>query len=132
MILIIDDDIAVRASLLLLLNDGGFDALACAGPAEAMKMIRKCKMTMMWQKMRVMTKIWLRVKTTLTKTRKKKLTLEELVRRLRNTSAQPAVFVFYAEASPKLILEALALTLLAYLLPLAVLILGTVMYLPCS
>jgi DNA-binding NtrC family response regulator len=41
MILIIDDDIAVRASLLLLLNDGGFDASACAGPAEAMKMIKK-------------------------------------------------------------------------------------------
>src|ERR1700733_3191290 len=41
MILIIDDDIAVRASLLLLLNDGGFDALGCAGPAEAMKLIKK-------------------------------------------------------------------------------------------
>jgi FixJ family two-component response regulator len=41
MILIIDDDIAVRASLLLLLNDGGFDALGCSGPAEAMKMIKK-------------------------------------------------------------------------------------------
>jgi len=41
MILIIDDDIAVRASLLLLLNDGGFDALGCAGPVEAMKMIKK-------------------------------------------------------------------------------------------
>jgi len=41
MILIIDDDIAVRASLLLLLNDGGFDALGCSGPAEAVKMIKK-------------------------------------------------------------------------------------------
>jgi len=41
MILIIDDDIAVRASLLLLLNDGGFDALGCSGPAEAMKVIKK-------------------------------------------------------------------------------------------
>ncbi|HZY39880.1 MAG TPA: response regulator, partial [Mucilaginibacter sp.] len=41
MILIIDDDIAVRASLLLLLNDGGFDALGCAGPVEAMKLIKK-------------------------------------------------------------------------------------------
>ena len=41
MILIIDDDIAVRASLLLLLNDGGFDALGCSGPVEALKMIKK-------------------------------------------------------------------------------------------
>src|SRR3984885_12391933 len=41
MILIIDDDIAVRASLLLLLNDGGFDAFGCAGPAEALKLIKK-------------------------------------------------------------------------------------------
>jgi len=41
MILIIDDDIAVRASLLLLLNDGGFDALGCTGPAEALKFIKK-------------------------------------------------------------------------------------------
>jgi DNA-binding NtrC family response regulator len=41
MILIIDDDIAVRASLLLLLNDGGFDALGCSGPGEALKLIKK-------------------------------------------------------------------------------------------
>jgi DNA-binding NtrC family response regulator len=41
MILIIDDDIAVRTSLLLLLKDEGYDAADCAGPAEAMKIIKK-------------------------------------------------------------------------------------------
>jgi len=41
MILIIDDDIAVRTSLLLLLKDEGYDASGCAGPAEAIKVIKK-------------------------------------------------------------------------------------------
>ncbi len=41
MILIIDDDIAVRASLLLLLKDEGYDAVDCAGPVEAIKITRK-------------------------------------------------------------------------------------------
>src|ERR1700733_6713312 len=41
MILIIDDDIAVRASLLLLLKDEGYDAEDCSGPAEAIKITRK-------------------------------------------------------------------------------------------
>jgi DNA-binding NtrC family response regulator len=41
MILVIDDDIAVRISLLLLLKDEGYDALDCAGPAEAIKAIKK-------------------------------------------------------------------------------------------
>jgi pilus assembly protein CpaE len=35
------------------------------------------------------------------------LPLEEFVRRLRNTAAQPAVFVLHTQASPELILEAL-------------------------
>lgn len=35
------------------------------------------------------------------------LPLEEFIRRLHNTPAQPAVFVFHAEATPQLILEAL-------------------------
>jgi DNA-binding NarL/FixJ family response regulator len=35
------------------------------------------------------------------------LPLEELVRRLREATTQPAVFIFHAEASPGLILEAL-------------------------
>jgi DNA-binding NtrC family response regulator len=41
MILIIDDDIAVRTSLLLLLKDEGYDAADCAGPAEALKSVKK-------------------------------------------------------------------------------------------
>jgi DNA-binding NtrC family response regulator len=41
MILIIDDDIAVRASLLLLLKNNDFDALGCAGPDEALRVIKK-------------------------------------------------------------------------------------------
>jgi DNA-binding NtrC family response regulator len=41
MILIIDDDIAVRTSLLLLLKDEGYDVTDCAGPAEAIKIIKK-------------------------------------------------------------------------------------------
>ena len=41
MILIIDDDIAVRTSLLLLLKDEGYDAADCTGPAEAIKAIKK-------------------------------------------------------------------------------------------
>ena len=41
MILIIDDDIAVRASLLLLLKDEGYDAADCSGPAEAIKITGK-------------------------------------------------------------------------------------------
>src|ERR1019366_1165894 len=41
MILIIDDDIAVRTSLLLLLLDEGYDVKDCAGPAEATKIIKK-------------------------------------------------------------------------------------------
>jgi len=41
MILIIDDDIAVRTSLLLLLQGEGYDAKDCAGPAEAIKIIKK-------------------------------------------------------------------------------------------
>jgi DNA-binding NtrC family response regulator len=41
MILIIDDDIAVRASLLLLLKNEGYEAMDCSGPADAIKIIRK-------------------------------------------------------------------------------------------
>ena len=41
MVLIIDDDIAVRTSLLLLLKDVGYDAYACEGPADAIKIIKK-------------------------------------------------------------------------------------------
>jgi DNA-binding NtrC family response regulator len=43
MILIIDDDIAVRASLLLLLKNHDFDAIGCAGPAEALQIVKKDK-----------------------------------------------------------------------------------------
>jgi pilus assembly protein CpaE len=45
------------------------------------------------------------------------LPLEELVRRLRNTAAQPSVFVLHAEASPGLILEALRAGAAEYLYP---------------
>ena len=41
MILIIDDDIAVRTSLLLLLKDEGYDATDCAGPKEAIKIVKE-------------------------------------------------------------------------------------------
>ena len=41
MVLIIDDDIAVRTSILLLLKDEGYDVLDCAGPVEAIKLIKK-------------------------------------------------------------------------------------------
>jgi len=41
MILVIDDDIAVRTSLLLLLKGEGYDARDCGGPAEAIKIIKK-------------------------------------------------------------------------------------------
>jgi DNA-binding NtrC family response regulator len=41
MILVIDDDIAVRTSLLLLLKDEGYDAMDCAEPAAAIKSIKK-------------------------------------------------------------------------------------------
>jgi len=41
MILIIDDDIAVRTSLLLLLQDEGYAVKDCAGPADAIKVIKK-------------------------------------------------------------------------------------------
>ncbi len=41
MILIIDDDIAVRTSLLLLLKDEGYEAIGAAGPVEAIKVIKK-------------------------------------------------------------------------------------------
>ena len=41
MILIIDDDIAVSTSLLLLLQHEGFVAESCGGPAEAVKTITK-------------------------------------------------------------------------------------------
>jgi len=40
MILIIDDDIAVRASLTLLLKNEGYGAMDCAGPAEALKIVK--------------------------------------------------------------------------------------------
>jgi DNA-binding NtrC family response regulator len=43
MILIIDDDIAVRTSLLLLLQEEGYDLKACAVPAEAIKIIKKTR-----------------------------------------------------------------------------------------
>jgi pilus assembly protein CpaE len=45
------------------------------------------------------------------------LPLEELVRRIRSTSAQPAVFVFHPEANPGLILEALRAGAAEYLYP---------------
>jgi len=41
MILIIDDDIAVRTSLLLLLKGEGYEAVDCATPAEAIKIVKK-------------------------------------------------------------------------------------------
>jgi DNA-binding NtrC family response regulator len=41
MILVIDDDIAVRTSLLLLLKDEGYDVMDCAEPTAAIKSIRK-------------------------------------------------------------------------------------------
>ncbi len=41
MILIIDDDIAVRTSLLLLLKDEGYDVLDCANPVDAIKVVKK-------------------------------------------------------------------------------------------
>jgi len=41
MILIIDDDIAVRTSLLLLLKDEEYDVADCSGPDEAIKIIKK-------------------------------------------------------------------------------------------
>jgi len=45
------------------------------------------------------------------------LPLEELVRRLRNTSAAPAVFVLHPEATPGLILEAMRAGAAEYLYP---------------
>jgi DNA-binding NtrC family response regulator len=41
MILVIDDDIAVRTSLLLLLKSEGYDAASTENPAEALKIIKK-------------------------------------------------------------------------------------------
>ncbi|HEY2580970.1 MAG TPA: sigma-54 dependent transcriptional regulator [Mucilaginibacter sp.] len=41
MILIIDDDIAVRTSLMLLLKDEGYDAMDCAGPKAAIKIVKE-------------------------------------------------------------------------------------------
>lgn len=41
MILVIDDDIAVRTSLLLLLKSEGYDVLSTEEPAEAIKIIKK-------------------------------------------------------------------------------------------
>jgi len=41
MILVIDDDIAVRTSLLLLLKSEGYDAVSAEEPAEAIKIIKK-------------------------------------------------------------------------------------------
>src|SRR5580692_7205562 len=41
MILIIDDDIAVRTSLVLLLKDEGYEVSDCAEPGEAIKVIKK-------------------------------------------------------------------------------------------
>jgi DNA-binding NtrC family response regulator len=41
MVLIIDDDIAVRTSLLLLLKNEGYEAMDCSGPADALKIIKK-------------------------------------------------------------------------------------------
>lgn len=41
MILVIDDDIAVRTSLLLLLKDEGYDVADCAEPADAIKVLKK-------------------------------------------------------------------------------------------
>jgi DNA-binding NtrC family response regulator len=41
MVLIIDDDIAVRTSIILLLKDEGYEVSDCAGPAEAIRIIKK-------------------------------------------------------------------------------------------
>jgi DNA-binding NtrC family response regulator len=41
MILIIDDDIAVRTSLVLLLKNEGYDVMSAAAPAEALSIVRK-------------------------------------------------------------------------------------------
>ncbi|WP_413667354.1 sigma-54-dependent transcriptional regulator [Mucilaginibacter sp. Mucisp86] len=41
MILVIDDDIAVRTSLILLLKSEGYDAVSANEPAEALKIIKK-------------------------------------------------------------------------------------------
>jgi DNA-binding NtrC family response regulator len=41
MILVIDDDIAVRTSLILLLKSEGYDAVSTEEPAEALKIIKK-------------------------------------------------------------------------------------------
>ncbi|NHA03810.1 sigma-54-dependent Fis family transcriptional regulator [Mucilaginibacter sp. HC2] len=41
MILVIDDDLAVRTSLVLLLKSEGYDVQCTEGPAEALKVIRK-------------------------------------------------------------------------------------------
>ncbi|MEN0055498.1 MAG: sigma-54 dependent transcriptional regulator [Mucilaginibacter sp.] len=41
MILVIDDDLAVRTSLLLLLKSEGYDALCAENPGDALKIIRK-------------------------------------------------------------------------------------------
>jgi len=41
MILIIDDDIAVRTSLLLLLKDEGYEVKDCSGPADAIRVVKK-------------------------------------------------------------------------------------------
>jgi len=40
MILVIDDDIAVRTSLMLLFNDAGYKTLAAASQQEALDIIR--------------------------------------------------------------------------------------------
>ena len=40
MVLVIDDDIAVRTSLLLLLKDEGYEVTGCASPAEAVKIVK--------------------------------------------------------------------------------------------
>ena len=41
MILIIDDDIAVRTSLCLLMESEGYAVSNCAGPVEAIKIVKK-------------------------------------------------------------------------------------------
>jgi pilus assembly protein CpaE len=58
-----------------------------------------------------------RVDVVLVEARLVALPLEEFVRRLRSASAQPAVFVLHAEASPGLILEALRAGASEYLYP---------------
>ena len=40
MVLVIDDDIAVRTSLLLLLKDEGYEVTGCASPTEAIKIVK--------------------------------------------------------------------------------------------